>query len=136
MTARWTAAQLAGKISEHELQVNCVRWFRHHYRRYAHLLFSIPNGARLYGTAKQRGMQWKKLEAEGAQPGVADLFLAVPSGDLCGLWIEMKTIKGRQSDTQRRFEMAVVAMNYGYAMPRTYEEFQTVVGQYLANGAY
>ena len=133
---QWTIAQLAGKISEHDLQVSCVRWFRHHHRRIAHLLFSIPNGAKLYGTAQQRAKQWKKLEAEGAQPGVADLFLAVPSGDLCGLWIEMKTTRGRQSDAQRRFEMAVMASGYGYAMPRTYEEFQTVVGQYLARGEY
>jgi hypothetical protein len=133
---QWTTAQLTGKISEHDLQVSCVRWFRHHYRQQAHLLFSIPNGARLYGTAKQRGIQWKKLEAEGAQPGVADLFLAVPSGDLCGLWIEMKTPRGKQSDTQRRFEMGVIAAGYGYAMPRTHEEFTVVVGAYLETGRY
>lgn len=29
---------------EHNIQVNCVKWFRLQYRNYASLLFAIPNG--------------------------------------------------------------------------------------------
>lgn len=121
---------------EHELQKVCVNWFRTKYKRYRRLLFAIPNGARLYGDAKQRAIQWKKLEAEGAVPGAADLFLSVPSGDLNGLYIEMKTPSGTQSDTQKDFELDVVNVGYGYAMPRSFKEFEQVVESYLEDGSY
>jgi hypothetical protein len=133
---QWTSAQLNGKISEHDLQAGCVRWFRHRYRRHAERLFAIPNGASLNGDKIQRARQWQKLEREGAMPGVADLFLAIPSGDLAGLWIEMKTAKGRQSIAQKRFEMSMVAAGFGYAMPRSREEFEKVVSSYMEDGKY
>ena len=139
MGARWTAAQMKtaqDQPTEHDLQVSCVTWFRNRYRRWADHLFAIPNGASLNGDKRQRAIQWQKLEAEGAMPGVADLFLAVPSGNLAGLWIEMKTEKGRQSQTQKQFEMNMVRAGFGYAMPRNREEFQRVVSRYLEAGEY
>jgi hypothetical protein len=134
--ARWTSAAAAGKFSEHELQVSFVTWFRNRYRQHAERLFAIPNGAALSGDRIARAKQWQRLQAEGALPGVADLFLAVPSGELAGLWIEMKTQKGRQSDAQKRFEMNMIAAGFGYAMPRSREEFQKVITSYLEDGKY
>ena len=90
----------------------------------------------LHGDARQRAMRWGILEREGAVPGVADLFLSVPSGDLAGLYIEMKTPKGRQSDNQKAFEADVIAQGYGYAMPRTFEDFQRIVKSYFETGKY
>ena len=46
------------------------------------MLFAIPNGAKLAGTYLQRAKAWKRLEAEGAVKGAADLLLSVPSGAL------------------------------------------------------
>ncbi len=62
--------------------------------------------------------------------------MAIPSGDLAGLFIEMKTKQGRQSDTQAAFEAGVVAAGYGYAMPRSMDEFIRIVKQYLEKGVY
>ena len=134
------------KQEEHQLQSACVTWFRLQYRQKARLLFSIPNGATLAPASGpkinhlpvdvRRAMAWNKLEAEGAVPGAADLFLAIPSGDLCGLFIEMKTPTGDQSKTQERFEADVLAEGYGYAMPRSIEEFMRVVRRYLEEGVY
>lgn len=81
-------------------------------------------------------MQWNKLVKEGAVKGAADLFLAVPSGDLAGLFIEMKTERGRQSPEQEAFEARVLKEGYGYAMPRSEEEFQRVIKLYLETGTY
>ena len=134
--ARWTAAAAAVKFSEHDLQSSCVTWFRNKYRRHAERIFAIPNGAALSGDRIARAKQWQRLQAEGALPGVADLFLAIPSGDLAGLWIEMKTTKGRQSDAQKRFEMSMIAAGFGYAMPKSREEFHKVVASYLEAGKY
>lgn len=133
-TANWYKAtnhkRRAGR--EHELQCACVTLFKVKYPKLRKLLFAIPNGAQLVGGAKA----WMKLEREGALPGVADLFLAVPSGDLSGLFIEMKTDKGRQSDTQQEFEAAVVAAGYGYTIPRSSVQFENAIALYLEKGEY
>lgn len=138
---RWTGQQYRAHVngyqSEHDLQAGCVRWFRNHYPRFARLMFAIPNGADLGGdTPVKRAKNWQKLEAEGAVKGAADLLLAVPSGRLAGLFVEMKTPKGRQSEFQKRFEAEVVGIGYGYAMPRSREEFERVVKTYLERGEY
>jgi hypothetical protein len=124
------------KHEEHDLQCACVRWFRTQHPKKARLLFAIPNGAKLSGSPLQRAKAWKRLEAEGAVSGAADLFLAIPSGDLAGLFIEMKTQRGRQSEKQAAFESAVIASGYGYAMPRTIENFMQIIASYLKNGVY
>lgn len=137
---RWTSAQYnaaTGQISEHALQASCVRWFRNHYPRFSRLLFAIPNGADLGGKDRiARAKNWQKLEHEGAVKGAADLFLAVPSGRLAGLFIEMKTPRGKQSEWQKRFEAEVVRVGFGYAVPRSHEEFERVIKTYLERGEY
>ena len=117
---------------EHELQKACVKLFRYQYPRLKKMLFAIPNGANLQGGA----MEWNKLLAEGAVPGAADLFLSVPSGDLAGLYIEMKTPKGRQSLEQLEFEQEVLEQGYGYCTPRSSREFERAVKMYLETGYY
>lgn len=126
------------KQSEHQLQVLCVKWFRLQYREIAEDLISVPNGASLHGTKLQRAKQWKRLEAEGAVKGVADLLLLIPSGELHGLAIEMKTTAShsKQSEYQKAFEERMLSKNYGYAMPRTFDEFRKVVNDYLEKGEY
>lgn len=138
---RWTTAQINaakyGHETEHDMQVRCVRWFRNKYPRFERLLFAIPNGADLGGnTPIARAKNWQRLEQEGAVKGAADLFLAVPSGSLSGLFVEMKTPRGTQSKEQKQFEAAVISSGYGYAMPRSRTEFERVVLQYLETGGY
>ena len=122
----------AGWGREGRLQAACVEWFRSQpgYRNL--LLFSSLNGANLV----DGGRQWKRLEREGALSGVPDLQLVAPSGDLAGLFIEMKTQRGKQSAEQIDFESKAVAAGYGYVMPRSLDEFMRVVKQYLEHGTY
>jgi len=96
------------------------------------LLFSSLNGLKLAGGAKQGA----RLKRAGMTAGVADLFLSIPSGDLCGLYIEMKTPSkySRQSKVQKEFEQAVLHEGYGYVMPRSLEEFKRLVRTYLEAG--
>lgn len=123
-------------ISEHDLQSQCVQWFRAQYPKKRMLLFSSLNGARLAGTKMQRVKQWRRLEQAGAVKGVPDLFLSIPSGDLAGLYIEMKTPKGRQTPEQKEFEVNAIREGYGYAVPRSLDEFIRVVRAYLERGEY
>lgn len=124
------------KHREHDLQTACVRLFRMKWPKLAGLLFAIPNGAKLAGNALQRAKAWKRLEAEGARPGVADLFLAVPAGKYAGLFIEMKIEKGTQRPAQKAFEKDIVQAGYGYVIPRDLEAFIKIVQNYLENGVY
>jgi len=134
------------KHDEHKLQAAFVRWFRLQYKPLSRLLFASLNGAKIApasgkGVAHlpesaRRAIAWKRLEEGGEMPGVADLFLSIPSGDLCGLYIEMKTPRGKQSDAQKEFEADVVAQGYGYVMPTTLEEAIRVVTGYIERGDY
>ena len=124
--------------SEHQLQKQCVKWFKLQYPKMKMLLFAVPNGAVLAGNDLQRIKQWNRLKAEGATKGVSDLILLVSSGDYSGLCIEMKTIANhsKQTKEQKEFEMAVIPQGFGYVVPKTFDEFRKVVGDYLEKGEY
>lgn len=48
------------------------------------LIFAIPNGEHRHIAAA------KRLKAEGVEPGIPDVFVAVPSSGYSGLWLEFK----------------------------------------------
>lgn len=124
------------KQEERQLQAKCILWFRLQYPNFARLLISIPNGTRFAGSEKQRAILGKRFKEEGMMPGASDLFLFVPSGELHGLAIEMKTPKGTQSPNQALFETAIIEQGYGYVMPKTFEQFQRAIQMYLECGEY
>lgn len=121
-----------GKKSEEQIQCECVAWWRKNYPAKTMLLFSSLNGVKLSGGAKQGA----RLKRAGMTAGVADLFLSIPSGDLAGLYIEMKTSTGRQQANQKEFEKLVIDEGYGYVIPRSLEEFIQCVSRYLESGEY
>jgi hypothetical protein len=113
------------KTNESKLQQGCVLWFRHQHAE--KLLFAIPNGG------NRDAITGAILRKEGVLAGVADLFLAYPNRMFAGLFIEMKTKIGKQSDTQTAF--GILAANYGYqyVVCRSFEDFKVVVTNYLAD---
>lgn len=111
---------------EHRIQVACVRWFRLKYPHLASRLFAVPNGGR------RDGITGARLKEEGVLAGVADLILLVPNADYHALLIEMKTPKGRQSESQKAWQRAVAGNDdYLYVVCRSLEEFMKVVEEYL-----
>lgn len=112
---------------EHRIQVSCVRWFRMKYPHLSPRLFAVPNGGR------RDGITGARLKEEGVLAGVADLILLVPNADYHALLIEMKTPKGRQSDSQRAWQRAVAGNDdYLYVVCRSLEEFILEVEEYLS----
>ena len=108
------------------MQVGCVRWFRLQYPKLAGVLFAIPNGGWRNPTVAA------KLKAEGVTPGVPDLFLAYPSGQFHGLFIELKNGKqGRVSENQERMHAELRAQFYRVEVVRTAEEFVRITQDYL-----
>lgn len=111
---------------EHRIQVSCVRWFRMAHPQLAPRLFAVPNGGR------RDGITGARLKEEGVLAGVADLILLVPNAKYHALLIEMKTPKGRQSDSQRAWQRAVAGNgDYLYVVCRSLEEFIREVEKYL-----
>lgn len=114
--------------NESALQRRCAEWFGYRYPKL--LLFAIPNGG------YRRKREAARLKAEGALSGVADLMLARPRRDRSGLWkhglfIEMKSGEGRQSDSQKAFEDRATRAGYEYRICRTFEEFVAAVEAYV-----
>lgn len=111
---------------ESRLQQACVRWVRCQYPDL--VVYAIPNGG------KRNAVTGAILKAEGVLAGVADLFVARACGSYHGLYVEMKTEGGRQSESQRAFESAVVREGYGYAVCRSFDEFVSLINWYVRNG--
>jgi len=98
------------RISEHEEQKAFMEWVKIHETTYPGIdhMFAVPNGGkRSFSVAK-------KLKAEGVKRGVPDLFLPVPKGLFCGLWIEMKAKDGKLSADQILWRDFLTAKSYAW----------------------
>ena len=112
-------------LTERQIQIRCVSWFRARYPEASRVFFSVPNGgARNAWTAKN-------LKDEGALSGVADLILLVPRHGYAALCIEMKKAGGRQSESQKAFQEACKVYKVKYVVCFSQEEFQRVCEEYL-----
>lgn len=113
---------------EHRIQCACVRWFFLQYPRLHGRLFAVPNGGRRDVTTAA------KLKAEGVVAGVADLILLKSNRDYGALLIEMKTLKGRQRDSQKQWQNIVCSDGeYKYVVCRSIDDFKREVDDYLKN---
>ena len=66
------------------------------------MLFAIPNGG------KRNIVTAANMKAEGVRAGVPDMFLPVPVGQSCGMFIELKKRGGgKVTDAQRAFLRAL-----------------------------
>ena len=113
------------KSKEGHLQSECVKWFRLAYPKLALLMVAIPNGG------SRNAMEARNLKLQGVTPGVADLVLFVARQGYHGLCIEMKYGTGKQTDTQKVWEKAVVNENYQYRVIRNFDEFISLIDNYL-----
>lgn len=110
---------------EDALQMQCVAWFRFQWPRLARLLHHSPNG----GLRNIR--EAARFKQMGTQAGFPDLVLLVPSKGYHGLFIEMKTKTGRQSDAQKDYQKQVESEGYRYVVIRSLTDFMATVNDYL-----
>ncbi len=116
------------KEEEHRIQCECVRWFSLQYPRLRGRLFAVPNGGRRDATTAA------KLKAEGVVAGVADLILLKSNRDYGALLIEMKTPKGKQSDSQKKWQLTLCSEDeFKYVVCRSLDDFIREVSDYLKN---
>jgi hypothetical protein len=100
-----------------------VKWFGYKYPEYT--LFAIPNGH------KRNAITGAILKREGVVAGVADLFLMKANNKYNGLWIEVKTEKGKQSESQKEFEHKAIREGYKYVICKNIDQFVNEVETYI-----
>ena len=114
------------KHEEHQNQAALVKWWAQ--QRHPAVLFAIPNAAqRSVGLAAY-------MKAEGLVAGVPDLFFAWPTVQHSGLFIEMKTGKGRLTGNQKSVISALEASGYKVVVARGWKEAAESIKEYLENG--
>lgn len=114
--------------TESNLQRQCVTWFRLQYPSDALMLFAVPNGG------GRSAIEASIMKAEGVTSGVADLLLLEARGGWGCLCLEMKTKKkgSKQSPSQKAWQTAAERAGNRYEVVRTFEEFTSIVGDYMA----
>ena len=88
-------------------------------------MYAIPNGGRRHiSTAK-------RLKAEGLKAGVPDICLPVPRNGYHGLYIEMKSAKGRLEKHQKEWLERLGKNGYLAVTCRGFEEARDLILAYL-----
>lgn len=75
--------------------------------------FSVPNGG------KRNAITGSFLKKEGQLAGVSDLIILLPKR--C-VFVEIKTSKGKQQDTQKVFEKQVKELGFEYLIWRSLDD--------------
>ena len=115
------------KQTEHDEQVKLFQWAKLQSGKHPQLtmMFAIPNGG------QRNIVTATKLKAEGVKSGVPDIFLAFPSKTEHGLFIEMKSTKGKLSENQREWIGALSSSGYRCVICYSFSEAQEVIIKYL-----
>lgn len=145
---------VASESQEQKAYFQWVRLMQNQDKRY-NLIFAIPNGAWLGAGAggKVAGRCQKcgtivtsafsaslavrklgvanKLKAEGLEPGVPDLFIAVPMFGFGGAFIEMKRKGGTISGRQDKWLSRLSAVGYAVKVAEGFDEAREFTEKYL-----
>ena len=115
------------KQTEHNEQVKLFQWAKMQSSKHPQLsmMFAVPNGG------QRNIVTATKLKAEGVKSGVPDIFLAFPSNTAHGLFIEMKSKKGKISENQKEWLGALSSSGYLCVICYSFSEAQQVIIKYL-----
>lgn len=117
--------------TEHQIQCAIVEWANHKIippytdGKIGHLLIAIPNGG------YRNKIEAARLKKEGVKAGVSDLFFAFPAFKFHGLWIEIKTKKGKLSKEQKNWIELMSFMNYKAVVVYSVDEGIQAIKDYL-----
>lgn len=88
-------------------------------------LFHIPNGG------KRSISEANRFKLMGVKPGVCDLFLAIPNSKYHGLFIEMKSKKGKLCIYQNEFIENMKKSGYDVLVCNNWEIAKDYILEYL-----
>lgn len=113
------------KISEDHIQKTVMEWVRMR-PLLSPYVFHIPNGG-------DRTVSYRaKLKKMGLKPGVSDLFVALPRAKYCGMFLELKSEKGRLSVEQKVFLSDMEKVGYLTKVCFSIEEAIQAIEEYAS----
>lgn len=120
-------------LTELQIQIRIMTWWdkacaSFHLPEFS--LFAIPNGG------GRSAIDAANLKRSGVRAGVLDLCLAAPRGGYHGLYIELKTEKGRISEEQFEFAKYLQEQGYKATIERSPEGAIDVISAYLNGTAH
>lgn len=110
---------------EDNLQINCVKWFSLQFPKLALLLHHSPNGGR------RTTLEAARFKQMGTRKGFPDLILLFPNAKYHALFMELKSRKGVQRESQKQYQSAVEQMGYKYEIIRNFEQFVDCIRRYF-----
>lgn len=111
-------------LSEDFEQRQLIQWCRT--RPELQYLFHIPNES---ASGAKWGIRNRQL---GVKSGVPDLMLPIPAGGYHGLFVEMKTARGKVSENQSRWIEALNTFGYRAVVCYGWEAARDEIESYLA----
>ena len=117
-------------MSEHDEQVALFDWVKLYSSEEPRLrtMFAIPNQG---GKGRGAMLRGQKMVREGLRKGVPDIFLPVVTHEFGGLFIEMKSEKGRPSDEQVDFLNMLSEAGYLCGICHSFEQARSLIMDYL-----
>ena len=106
-----------GRAEEFKLQAKCVQWLWNEYSETRKCFITVDNNSDNQISALQK-------RALGMVKGAADTFFY---WNKQLYFIEFKTPVGKQSDSQKAFELVANKHSSGYFIIRTFESFQALI---------
>lgn len=91
-------------------------------------MWHVPNGG------KRNLLEAVKFKQMGVKKGVPDYFFPEPVSPYHGMFIEFKSVKGKESKDQLDVMKALERKGYFVAVVRSFEQFQKVVRRYFKDG--
>ena len=90
-------------------------------------MHAIANGG------KRNIREAARLKRQGVKSGVSDIFLPLPRGGFCGLYIETKRSKGRisVSKNQKQFMIDMSEAGYKAVICKGFDDAKNVINEYL-----
>src|SRR5690554_1565427 len=106
-------------------QIKGIDWLRANYPQTAKRTMHIPN------ERKQKPIWGYILNLMGLLKGASDLFIAEARGGYHGLFIEVKTKKGRLTESQKEFLNNVYQAGYKAEVAFGADELIKIIKEYL-----
>ena len=69
----------------------------------------------------------------GVRPGVSDLFLAYPNAFYHGLWLELKSEKGKLSDSQSNWLLLMKGVGYATYISYRIDDSIEIINNYIGD---
>lgn len=111
--------------SEQIFQINLINWFTHTYPQFEEDIHHFANERQCH---VQQGRVLKRM---GVKRGVSDIFIAVPSSNKSGLWLELKVNQNKPSKEQVEFLERKTQRGYAAFCAWDLEQAISIINNYL-----